>query len=69
MSNIRKSICSAIACAIVTLGLTPLFCVLAWNTFAWEFNLPTFTYWHWMVVILAIRGTLGKTDLKFDWGK
>lgn len=41
-------------CAIVF--IIPWWCMIAWNGFAWEFNLPTFSYWHWVVTALAIRG-------------
>lgn len=36
--------------------IIPLWCMIAWNGFAGEFNLPTFSYWHWVVTALAIRG-------------
>ena len=58
-----KVISVAIGAIIASLFIAPLFCMIACNTFAWEFNLPTFTYWHWMAVVLAIRFTLGKTKL------
>lgn len=34
----------------------PLFAFLAWNGFAAAFNLPFFSYWHWVAVVLAIKG-------------
>ena len=30
-------------------------CHLAWNGWAWEFNLPQFSYWHWVATFTAIR--------------
>ncbi len=59
-----KVIFTALGAIIANLFIAPLFCLLAWNNFAWEFNLPIFSYWHWMVVVLAIRFTLGKTVIK-----
>lgn len=38
-------------------------CFLAWNGFAWGFNLPQFSFWHWVATytaIRAIRGTIKK---------
>ena len=32
-----------------------LVCFLAWNGWAWEFNLPQFSYWHWVATFAAIR--------------
>lgn len=32
-----------------------LICFLAWNGWAWEFNLPQFSYWHWVATFAAIR--------------
>ena len=32
-----------------------LICFLAWNGWAWEFNLPQFSYWHWVATFVAIR--------------
>lgn len=61
-----KVIGAAIGALIVSIFVAPLFCMIAWNTFAWEFNLPVFSYWHWMAVVLAIRFTLGKTKLKVN---
>ena len=60
----KKTIGFVIGVAIVSLFLAPFLCMTAWNTFAWEFNLPTFSFWHWMLVVLAIRFTLGKTNIK-----
>ena len=34
----------------------PLWCLLAWNGFASAFNLPSLSYWHWVVTALAVRG-------------
>lgn len=40
----------------IILFIIPLWCMIAWNGFACEFNLPTFSYWHWVVTAIAIRG-------------
>ena len=52
-----------VAVILSSLFIAPLFCLIAWNTFAGEFNLPTFSYWHWMVVVLAIRFTFGRAKV------
>ena len=41
--------------ALVLTCFGALLCMLAWNGFAWEFNLPQFSYWHWMATFAAIR--------------
>ena len=63
-----KVIATALGTLCVSIFIAPLFCLIAWNTFAWEFNLPTFSYWHWMAVVLAIRFTLGKTKVNINKG-
>jgi hypothetical protein len=48
--------------AIVT--IIPLWCLLAWNGFASAFHLPFFSYWHWVVTALAIRGIFTRPIVK-----
>lgn len=38
-------------------------CFLAWNGWAWEFNLPQFSYWHWVATFAAIRYLRGKCKI------
>lgn len=38
-------------------------CYLAWNGFAWEFNLPQFGYWHWVATFTAIRLIRGSVSI------
>ena len=49
-----KSLAIIIAFLIVVF-LAPLFCMIAWNIWAWEFNLPQLGYWEWFATCLAIR--------------
>lgn len=51
-----KEIVNVIIKLLIITFVIPLWCFLAWNGFAWEFNLPIFSYWHWVVTALAIRG-------------
>lgn len=41
--------------AIIIALFGGLLCFLAWNGFAQAFNLPQFSYWHWVVTYYAIR--------------
>ena len=54
MSDTEKSMCVIIALLIVVF-IAPLFCMIAWNIWAWQFNLPQFGYWEWFATCLAIR--------------
>lgn len=54
MSDTEKGMCVIIALLIVVF-ITPLFCMIAWNIWAWKFNLPQFGYWEWFATCLAIR--------------
>ena len=49
--------------------LIPLYCMVAWNMWAWEFNLPQTGYWIWFMTHLAIRGLFGKWSIKFKGDK
>lgn len=40
---------------VIVIFLESLLCFLAWNGFAWAFNLPQFSYWHWVATYSAIR--------------
>lgn len=59
MSDTMKSICVILA-VIIVLFLAPLFCMIAWNIWAWKFNLPQFGYWEWFITVLAIRAIRSK---------
>lgn len=61
-----KTIAAALGTLCGSLLPAPLFCMIAWNTFAKKFNLPSFSYWQWMAVVLAIRLTLGKITLNLN---
>lgn len=41
-------------------------CFLAWNGFAWEFNLPKFSFLHWVVTYTAIRAIRGNMKKEKD---
>ena len=41
--------------AIYIILLGGLLCFLSWNGWAWAFNLPRFSYWHWVATYAAIR--------------
>jgi len=58
MSKLEELITSWIV-ALWLIFFGALMCHLAWNGWAWEFNLPQFGYWHWVVTILAIRTVSG----------
>ena len=51
--------------ALFPIFLVPLFCMVAWNMWAWEFNLPQTGYWIWFITHLAIRGLFGKWSINF----
>ena len=51
---------TSIVVALLTCVLGSLLCFLAWNGWAWEFNLPQFSYWHWLATYTAIRGIIGR---------
>ena len=51
-----KEIISTIIKLLAVAFIIPLWCMISWNGFAYEFNLPTFSYWHWVVTAIAIRG-------------
>lgn len=53
MDNKNTLTDTLVAIYIVFLG--GLLCFLAWNGWAWEFNLPQFSYWHWVATFAAIR--------------
>jgi len=61
-----KLIATTLGTLCASLFIAPLFCLIAWNSFAGAFNLPTFSFWHWLAVVLAIRFTLGKTNVKVN---
>ena len=52
--------------ALFIILLDALFCFWAWNGFAWEFNLPTFNYWHWVVTLMAVRALISPIITKRD---
>ncbi len=54
MSDTERSMTIIIAFLILVF-LAPLFCMIAWNIWAWKFNLPQFGYWEWFATCLAIR--------------
>ncbi len=59
----EKAKLSAIIFSIVFMIFFPPFLVMiAWNGFANSFNLPTFSYWHWFITILAIRLAVARID-------
>lgn len=62
----NKTIATLLGTLCGSLLLAPLFCMIAWNIFAREFNLPSFSYWQWMIIVLAIRLALGKITLSLD---
>jgi hypothetical protein len=49
----------SIAIIVFAFTIGPLCCMWAWNGFAEAFNLPTFTFWHWLATVLAFRALLG----------
>ena len=54
MSDTEKAK-SVIIALLIVVFITPLFCMIAWNIWAWKFNLPQFGYWEWFATCLAIR--------------
>lgn len=59
MTNWRELSQDFIA-AVAQILFKALFCFVAWNGWAWEFNLPQFSYWHWVVTFMAIRFLISK---------
>ena len=54
---------------LIVAFVIPLWCLIAWNGFALAFNLPTFSYWHWVVTALAIRGVLTRGTIQTSDGE
>ena len=52
----------------IVLFFIPWMCMIAWNNWAYEFNLPLFNYWHWFVTVLALRGVFGYHKVSTDEG-
>ena len=50
--------------AVVLIFFQAFFCFVAWNGWAWEFNLPQFSYWHWVITFTAVRFLFNKTNIK-----
>lgn len=50
-----KKLLKGFGALLAIIFIIPVWCMLAWNSWAWKFNLPQFGYWHWVVTILAIR--------------
>jgi hypothetical protein len=46
--------------AIILIFFGAFLCFLAWNGWAWEFNLPQFSYWHWVATFAAFRYLTGR---------
>lgn len=42
---------------------TPLMCLIAWNSWASAFGLPTFSFWHWFATSIAIHSLLAATRI------
>ena len=61
--NSTKVIGTIIGTIATIVFIIPSICMRAWNIFAWEFNLPIFTYGQWIIIVLAIRGLFGKIEL------
>lgn len=43
--------------------LTPLMCLVAWNSWASAFGLPKFGFSHWFVTSIAIHSLLAATRI------
>lgn len=41
----KTRICAIIVVTVSRIILAPLCLMIAWNTIAWEFNLPQFNFW------------------------
>ena len=54
MDDTTKGVVVIIAFMIL-IFFAPLFCMIAWNIWAWKFNLPQFGYWEWFATCFAIR--------------
>ena len=59
----------ALSTTIVLCLFGGFMCFLAWNGFAWEFNLPQFSFWHWVATYTAIRVLRGNTNLHVKKGE
>jgi len=53
--EVAKKLSKELGTLLAIIFVIPVWCMLAWNSWAWEFNLPQFGYWHWVVTIMAIR--------------
>lgn len=59
-----KKLAKELGTLLAIIFVIPVWCMLAWNSWAWEFNLPQFGYWHWVVTMLAIRTVCGNIQHK-----
>lgn len=59
-----KDILVSLIVSLLMILLDALFCFWAWNGFAWEFNLPTFNFWHWACTLMAVRALFGVKLIK-----
>ena len=50
-----KNVISKLIAVIAVDFLGGFLCYIAWNGWAWEFNLPQFSYLHWVATFCAIR--------------
>ena len=66
--EVLEKLSKKLGALLAIIFVLPVWCMIAWNSWAWEFNLPQFGYWHWVVTILAIR-TIGNSIINKGKGK
>ena len=54
MMDMKETLTNLFAAIYIVL-LGGLICFLSWNGWASAFNLPRFSYWHWVATFTAIR--------------
>lgn len=62
--NENTKLMVTISSIVFLIFFPPFLVMVAWNSFANGFNLPTFSYWHWLITLFAIRLAVGRIDLK-----
>lgn len=55
MNDSEKKVLINFLKLLLNIFLHPVWFMLAWNGWAWAFNLPQFGYWHWVVTYTAIK--------------
>lgn len=66
----KEKVCAIIGTIITNVFLTAAIASIAYNNFiAWEFNLPQFSYWAFVLFRVAYLFWINKSNLDVKFGK